>query len=234
MAGRPVALGNAKFPADQGIPLTPQAHASADDLGRDGQSALFLAVDGVAEGVVAVADVIRDEAPAALAALKKLGVRRLILLTGDNERVAAAIAGRLGISEYQANLLPQDKIALVQALQRAGHAVAMIGDGVNDAPALAQADVGIAMGVVGSDVALEAAHVALMRDDWSQVPAALRMGRRNYRVIRQNIVLGIAWDFVTMGLASIGVLSPVMAAATEALPDVLVSLISARLLKAPR
>ncbi len=233
VAGRAIMLGNAKFLADQGIPLTPQAQAHADVLGRDGKTAFFLTVDGVAEGVVAVADVVRDEVPAALEALKKLGVRRLILLTGDNERVAAAIAGRLGITEYQANLLPQDKIALVQALQRAGHVVAMIGDGVNDAPALAQADVGIAMGVVGSDVALEAAHVALMRDDWSQVPKAIRMGCRTYRTIRQNIALGIAWDVVTMGLASIGVLSPVMAAATEALPDVLVSLNSARLLKVP-
>lgn len=233
VAGRSVALGNAKFLSDQGIPLTPDAQAAADALGRDGKTALFLALDGVAAGIVAVADVIRDEVPAAIAALKKWGVRRLILLTGDNERVAAAITARLGIAEYQANLLPQDKIAFVQALQRSGHVVAMIGDGVNDAPALAQADVGVAMGVVGSDVALEAAHVALMRDDWSQVPAALRMGRRTYRVIRQNIVFGITWDVVTMGLASIGILSPVLAAATEALPDVLVSLNSARLLKAP-
>ncbi len=234
VANKAVLLGNAKFLADQGIPLTPQAEASAETLGRDGKSALFLAIDGVAEGVIAVADVIRDEVPAAIEALKNMGVRRLILLTGDNERVAAAIANRLGIDEYRASLMPQDKIAIVRDLQRAGHRVAMIGDGVNDAPAIAQADVGIAMGVVGSDVALEAAHVALMRDDWSQVPAALGMGRRTYRVIRQNIVLGIAWDVVTMGLASIGVLTPVMAAATEALPDVLVSFNSARLLKAPQ
>ena len=231
VAGRAVLLGNAKFLADQGIPLTPALLASADTFGQDGKSALLLAVDSVAEGVIAVADVIRDEVPAAIEALKNMGVRRLILLTGDNERVAAAIASRLGIDEYQANQLPQDKIALVRDLQRSGHVVAMIGDGVNDTPALAQADVGIAMGVVGSDVALEAAHVALMRDDWSQVPAALGVGRRTYRVIRQNIVLGIAWDVVTMGLASVGVLTPVMAAATEALPDVLVSFNSARLLK---
>lgn len=234
VADKSVLLGNAKFLADQGIPLTLQAEASAETLGRDGKSALFLAIDGVAEGVIAVADVIRDEVPAAIEALKNMGVRRLILLTGDNERVAAAIAGRLGIDEYRAGLMPQDKIAIVRELQRAGHRVAMIGDGVNDAPAIAQANVGIAMGVMGSDVALEAAHVALMRNDWSQVPAALGMGRRTYRVIRQNIVLGIAWDIVTMGLASIGVLTPVMAAATEALPDVLVSFNSARLLKAPR
>ncbi len=233
VVGRAVLLGNAKFLADQGIRLAPDAERAADALGRDGKSALFLTIDGVAEGVIAVADVIRDEVPAAIETLKAMGVRRLVLLTGDNERVAAAIAGRLGIDEYQANQLPQDKIALVRDLQRSGHVVAMIGDGVNDAPALAQADVGIAMGVVGSDVALEAAHVALMRDDWSQVPAALRVGRRTYRVIRQNIVLGIAWDVVTMGLASVGVLTPVMAAATEALPDVLVSFNSARLLKGP-
>ncbi|HEX8012412.1 MAG TPA: HAD-IC family P-type ATPase [Casimicrobiaceae bacterium] len=209
------------------------AQATGDALGRAGKTALFLALNGTAVGIVAVADVIRDEVPAAIEAMKHMGVRRLILLTGDNERVAAAIASRLGITEYHANLLPQDKITVVQALQRAGHTVAMIGDGVNDVPALAQADVGIAMGVVGSDVALEVAHVALMRDDWSQVSAALRMGRSTYRVIRQNIVLGIAWDVVTMGLASIGILTPVLAAATEALPDVLVSLNSARLLKAP-
>lgn len=98
---------------------------------------------------------------------------------------------------------------------------------------LAQADVGIAMGVVGSDVALEAAHVALMRDDWSQIPQAIHIGRRTYRVIRQNIFLGITWDILTMGLAAVGILSPVLAAATEAVPDMLVSLNAARLLKAP-
>ena len=115
VAGQAVVLVNAKFLADQGIPLTPQTQATAYALGRDGKSALFLAVDGVVEGVIAVADVIRDEAPAALEALKKLGVRRLILLTGDNERVAAAIAARLGIAEYRANQLPDVLVSLNSA-----------------------------------------------------------------------------------------------------------------------
>lgn len=167
-------------------------------------------------GAIAVADVIRGEVPDAVGALKRLGIKRLLLLTGDNERVAAAIAKRIGIAEFRAGLLPADKIAIVRELQQSGHTVAMVGDGVNDAPALAQADIGIAMGVVGSDVALEAAHVALMRDDWRQIPQAIIAGRRTYRTIRQNIALGIAWDVMTMGLAAVGILGPVLAAATEA------------------
>jgi len=230
--GKSVLLGNARFLNECAVPITTAIEHQAQELERSGNTVLFLAVDGRAEGVIAVADVIRDEVAAAIAALKRLGIRRLILLTGDNERVAAAIAGRIGIGEFRAQLLPEDKIAIVRELQRAGYTVAMVGDGVNDAPALAQANAGIAMGVVGSDVALEAAHVALMRDDWRQIPQAIVTGRRTYRTIRQNIALGITWDVVTMGLASVGILTPVMAAATEVVPDVLVALNSARLLNA--
>ena len=229
--GKTVLLGNARFLNENAIAFTTIEH-KAQELERSGKTVLFLAVNGRVAGAIAVADVIRDEVPAAIDALKRLGIKRLLLLTGDNERVAAAIASKIGITEFRAQLLPEDKIAIVRELQQAGHKVAMVGDGVNDAPALAQADVGIAMGVVGSDVALEAAHVALMRDDWRQIPQAIMAGRRTYRTIRQNIMLGVTWDVVTMGLASVGILSPVMAAATEVVPDVLVALNSARLLNA--
>lgn len=232
VAGKAVLLGNARFLCEDAVAITAAVEHQAQALEQNGKTVLFLAVDGRTEGVIAVADVIRDEVPAAIAALKRLGIKRLLLLTGDNERVAAAIAEKVGVTEFRAQLLPEDKIVIVRELQRAGHRVAMVGDGVNDAPALAQADVGIAMGVVGSDVALEAAHVALMRDDWRQIPQAIIAGRRTYRTIRQNIGLGITWDVVTMGLASIGILTPVMAAATEVVPDVLVALNSARLLNA--
>jgi len=232
--GKAVVLGNVRLLEDLKISLSPHAESVISAFGNDGKTALLLAINGVAEGIVGVADVMREEVPAAIEALRRLGINRLMLLTGDNERVAAAIANKLGITDYRSGLLPEDKIEIVKALQRAGLTVAMVGDGVNDAPALAQADVGIAMGVVGSDVALEAAHVALMRDDWSQIPQAIQVGRRTYRVIRQNIFLGITWDIVTMGLASVGIIGPVLAAATEVVPDVFVALNSARLLKAPK
>lgn len=181
-------------------------------------------------GLLAVADTPRPEVPEALAALRRLGVQRLLLLTGDNERTARALAERLGV-EYRAELLPEDKIAVVRQLQAQGHVVLMVGDGVNDAPALAQADVGVAMGVAGTDAALEAADVALMRDDWRAVPDAVRIGRRTFRVIQQNLALGVLYNVVGMTLAAIGVLPPVVAAAGQAIPDLLIMLSSARLLR---
>ena len=173
---------------------------------------------------------LRDEVPLSVEELKKIGVKRLILLTGDNERVASAISKRLNITEFKSNLLPEDKIKIVKELQAEGYKVCMVGDGVNDAPALAQSDVGIAMGVAGTDAAIEASHVALMRDDWSQVPHAIKVGRDTYRVIRQGIALSITWDVITMGLASVGILSPVMAAALEELPTIAVAANASRLL----
>jgi Cd2+/Zn2+-exporting ATPase/Cu+-exporting ATPase len=173
---------------------------------------------------------LRPEVPEALGALRRLGIERLLLLTGDNERTANALAERLGI-EYQAELLPEDKIAVVKRLQGQGRTVLMVGDGVNDAPALAQADVGVAMGVAGTDAALEAADVALMQDDWRTLPEAVRIGRRTFRVIQQNLGLGVLYNVVGITLAAIGVLPPVAAAAGQSIPDLLVMLSSARLLR---
>ncbi len=247
--GKTIILGNQKLLKEKGITILKDIMTKAEELEKEGKTVLFLAIpspsitptlsqrerergargEGVI-GIIAVADVLRDEVPKAIEDLKKSGIKRLIILTGDNERVASKIADKLGITEYRANCLPQDKIKIIKDLQDDGHKVCMIGDGVNDAPALAQSNVGIAMGAAGTDVAIEAAHVALMRDDWSQVPHAIKVGRNTYKIIREGIALGISWDVITMGLASIGILSPVMAAALEELPTLVVAANASRLL----
>jgi Cd2+/Zn2+-exporting ATPase/Cu+-exporting ATPase len=195
-----------------------------------GKTAFFVAVDERIVGLLAVADTPRPEVPEALGALRQLGIERLLLLTGDNERTANALAERLGI-EYQAELLPEDKIAVVMGLQEQGRTVLMVGDGVNDAPALAQADVGVAMGVAGTDAALEAADVALMQDDWRALPEAVEVGRRAFRVIQQNLGLGVLYNVVGIALSAVGILPPVAAAAGQSIPDLLIMLSSARLLR---
>jgi len=162
--------------------------------------------------------------------LRGLGIRRLLLLTGDRREVAAAVARQLGI-DFEAEVLPEQKIRVVERLQREGRVVAMVGDGINDAPALAQADVGIAMGVAGTDAAIEAAHVALMQDDWRVVPEAIRIGRRAFRTIKQNLWFTAGYNLVGMALAATGWLPPIGAAAAQSLPDVMVMLNSSRLLR---
>ncbi len=228
--GQEWTVGNRRLLHERGIALDEVPAAEAQALEDKGKTVFFVAFEGRVVGLVALADVLRPEVKAALAALKELGIRRSVLLTGDNERVAASVAGELDI-EYRANLLPEDKIAAVKALQDAGSVVLMVGDGVNDAPALVQADVGMAMGVAGTDVALEAADVALMRDDWTMVPEALRIGKRGRRTIRQNLGFTAGYNVVGLTLAAVGILPPIWAAAAQSLPDVAIMLNSARLLR---
>lgn len=149
----------------------------------------------------------RETAPQVVARLHQLGIRPIVLLTGDNERTAAAIARQVGVDDWRAELLPEDKTAAVKALQKQYGAIAMVGDGVNDAPALATANVGIAMGAAGTDVALETADVALMADDLSKLPLALRLARRTLTNLRQNVVLSLAAIVVLMAAALLGWLS---------------------------
>ncbi len=175
----------------------------------------------------------RAEVPEALAQLRRYGVKHIEMLTGDNERVASNLAAQLGIG-YQANLLPEDKIRLVKQYQAKGHTVVMVGDGVNDAPALAQADVGIAMGVAGTDVAIDAAHMALMRNDWRLVPEIFAIARRTMRVVRMNIGFTAIYNVVGLSLAAIGLLPPILAAAAQSLPDLGILANSARLLRGGR
>jgi Cd2+/Zn2+-exporting ATPase len=143
-------------------------------------------------GLIALADTPRPEARGALVRLNELGIRKTIMLTGDNERVAAAIARELGLTDFEANLLPEQKVEAIKALLAKYRQVAMVGDGVNDAPALAQATVGIAMGGAGTDVALETADVALMANDLSKLPFAVGLSRQARRVIRQNLIVSLA------------------------------------------
>ena len=209
------------------------SRVDADALEAQGKTLLFVTRDGTPVGVIAAADTPRPEVPAALDALRVLGVGHIELLTGDNDRTAAALAGSLGIA-YRANLLPEDKIAAVKAYQAKGHTVVMVGDGVNDAPALAQADVGIAMGAAGSDVAIEAAHVALMRDDWMLVPEVFRIARRTMRVVKVNIGFTAVYNLLGLSLAALGFLPPIFAAAAQSLPDLGILANSSRLLRPGR
>lgn len=220
--GQQIAVGNRR--------MLPGPSARMDELEQQGKTLLVVARDGLPIGVLAASDTIRPEVPAALAAVRALGVLQIELLTGDNERTAAMLAEQLGV-RYRANLLPEDKIAIVKVYQEQGHTVVMVGDGVNDAPALAQADVGIAMGAAGTDVAIEAAHVALMRDDWMLVPAVLRIAQRTLRVVQLNIGFTAVYNLVGLSLAALGFLPPMIAAAAQSLPDLGILANSSRLLR---
>jgi Cd2+/Zn2+-exporting ATPase/Cu+-exporting ATPase len=224
-------LGAWRLLEEEGVQLSPNQQCQLTALEEAGQTALVLVRSGHVLGAIAVADALRAEVRPALTKIRALGITRLIVLTGDNERAAQAIAQAAGISEVHANLLPEDKIVLVRRLQAEGRRVLMIGDGINDAPALTAANVGIAMGTIGTAVAQEAADVALLRDDWRQVPEAIQLGRRTARTIRQNIFFGVGFTMLVMGLASFGLITSIIAAASQSVPDVGVALNASRLLR---
>jgi Cu+-exporting ATPase len=196
-----------------------------------------VAIDGALAGVLAIADPIKPSSPEALAALHRLGLRAL-LLTGDNPRTAAAVARQVGIDRVVAGVLPEGKLDEIRRLQAAGEVVAMVGDGVNDAPALAQADVGMALGT-GTDVAVEAGDVTLMRGELTGVAAAIELSRRTLRTVRQNIFWAFAYNVVGIPVAAgvlyprFGILlSPILASAAMALSSVSVVTNSLRLRRA--
>ena len=224
VAGHTITVGNRRL-----ILAASQAPGTAA-LEAQGKTLLFVAQDGELAGILAATDTLRPEVPAALAEARRLGIKRIELLTGDNERTAAALAGALGV-DYRANLLPEHKIDIVREYQAKGHTVVMVGDGVNDAPALAQADVGIAMGAAGTDIAFEAAHVALMRDDWALVPEVLQIARRTMGVVKMNLGFTAVYNVVGLALAAFGILPPILAAAAQSLPDLGILANSSRLLR---
>jgi Cd2+/Zn2+-exporting ATPase len=205
-AGRELAVGNEVLFGDLGIPVPPDAEAILVRCRTQGRKAVLLGEvgrdgePGVVRGVLAYADAIRPEAAAAVAELRRLGVRRVVMLTGDHEEVAGAIAAKSGISEVRAELLPDEKVSVVQDLLTSGPTM-MVGDGINDAPALATATVGVAMGAAGTDVALETADVVLMGDDLRALVEAVALSRRTRRIIRQNVTFALGVIVVLVGAA---------------------------------
>jgi Cu+-exporting ATPase len=202
--GKSVFLGNQKLMSDRGVDISPLA-ASAERLESEGKTAMFVATEGRLAGIVAVADTVKETSSRAVAELKRLGLH-VVMITGDNRRTAEAIAGQVGIDRVLAEVLPQDKAAEVRRLQEEGKAVSMVGDGVNDAPALAQADVGFAIGS-GTDVAKETGDIILIRDDVLDVAAAVQVARATMRLVRQNLLWAFGYNAAAIPLAA-GVLYP--------------------------
>ena len=204
VAGKQVLVGNARLLADAGVPAG-ALEGQAAALRAEGQTVMLVAIDGAAAGLIAVADALKSTTPEAVRLLHASGVR-IVMLTGDNPATAASVGKRLGLDEVRANVLPQDKHAVVKQLQEQGHVVAMAGDGVNDAPALAQADIGIAMGT-GTDVAIESARVTLVKGDLRGIAKARILSRQTMRNIRQNLFFAFVYNSIGVPLAA-GVLFP--------------------------
>ncbi len=201
--GHLIWVGNERLFRERDVELPPALNQALHELENQGQTAM-LAYDATARawlGLLAVADTVRADAAQVVARLKELGVERVVMLTGDNERVAAAIARQVGVDEYYAQLLPKDKVQALEHLRRQYGVTAMVGDGVNDAPALAAADVGIAMGGAGTDVALETADVVLMADNLSHLPYAIGLARRARRIVWQNLTFSLAVIVMLVALA---------------------------------
>jgi Cu+-exporting ATPase len=222
--GRAVVIGNRRFLNESGVDASPLA-AEAETLRRDGATVVFVAVDGRAAGVIAIADPIKATTPDAVRALLGQGVR-VVMLTGDNRTTALAVAAKLGIAEVEAEVLPDQKAEIVARLRREGRVVAMAGDGVNDAPALAAADVGIAMGT-GTDVAIESAGVTLLKGDLQGLVRARRLSAATMRNIRQNLFFAFVYNAAGVPIAAGALypfsgllLSPIVAAAAMALSSV--------------
>ena len=227
VAGVKLLAGNEAFMAQSGVAVSAELHSAAAQLAEDGKTPLFVAGNGVLLGVVAVADVVKRDSAAAVAALRSMGCE-VVLLTGDNRRTADAIARQVGVSRVIAQVLPQDKARVVRELQASGGRVAMVGDGINDAPALVTADVGLAIGA-GTDVAIESADIVLMKNSLMDVADAVSLSRATLRNIRQNLFWAFFYNSVGIPVAAGALypawgltLNPMLAAAAMSLSSVCV------------
>ncbi|WP_203336356.1 heavy metal translocating P-type ATPase [Nocardioides limicola] len=227
VGGRAVVAGRPSLLADWAQPLPPGLAEFAAAAEAQGQTAIAVGWDGAARGVLVVADTVKDSSAEAVRRLRGLGLHP-VLLTGDNQRAAEAVAAEVGIEEVIAEVLPADKVAQVRRLQDAGRVVAMVGDGVNDAAALAQADLGLAMGT-GTDVAIEASDLTLVRGDLTVAADAIRLSRRTLRTIKGNLFWAFAYNVSALPLAAAGLLDPMIAGAAMAFSSVFVVTNSLRL-----
>ncbi len=228
---REVIIGSRGLLADQGIVWPETTNQQFQALEERGHTVVPVAVDGCVAGLIALADTPRPEARAAIAKLRTLGIEQVVMITGDNLRVAEQIARQLGIDRVYSQVLPQDKLRILRELQAEGKKVAFAGDGVNDAPALAAADVGIAMGLAGSDVALETADIGLMTDEIERIPQVIAISHQALRAIRQNVIFSMSWNVLSVFLGSFGVIGPVVGAVMHELSALPALANSARILQ---
>jgi Cu+-exporting ATPase len=221
-----VLVGTVRLMADQGID-TGSVESNLRILESQGRTAMIVAVDGNTAGIIGVADTLKETSKDAILELKKLGIG-VVMLTGDNRRTADFIAKQAGIEKVLAEVLPEDKAKEVESLRSEGRVVAMVGDGINDAPALAAADVGIAMGT-GTDIAIEASDITLVRSDLRQIAAAIKLSRHTIAIIRQNLFWALIYNIIGIPIAALGLLSPVIAGAAMSFSSVSVVANSLRL-----
>ena len=226
--GRRVLAGNAEFMRERGVKgfVASVARAYEDE----GCTVVHVAVDGFAAGFVALADTVREGAAATVAGIKQLGITP-VLLTGDHAQAARHIAAQVGVKDVRADCLPEDKLAAIDVYEQTGEPVCMVGDGINDAPALKRAHVGVAMGGVGSDIAVDAADIALVRDDLAAVPHLLALSKRMMTTIKLNMTFSMTLNFVAIVLAMLGILNPVVGALVHNAGSVIVIANSALLLR---
>src|SRR5829696_4574379 len=223
--GKTLLLGNKAFLEENNIAVSTNSENLTD-------TALYLAVDNQLAGIIYVSDAIREGAKEMVDGLKKSGIQKTVMLTGDNPETAKHVAEQIGITDYKADLLPEDKITIIKELQKDKTKVAMVGDGINDAPALVQANIGIAMGAMGTEAAMEAADIVLMQDKLEKIARARAISKRAYRTIRENIFMGVGVVHVVgITLVLLRIIGPVQAAAIHLLPDTLVFINSIKLLR---
>jgi len=229
VAGHHVLIGRPGLLVDMGLALPAQVHTEVTKLAALGRTVIVVAVDGSAAGLLVLDDALRPEAKPLTERLKRLRID-LVLVTGDNQPTARRIANVLGIEEVHAEVLPSGKVGVVEQLQARGRRVAFVGDGVNDGPALATAEVGVAMGLGGTDVAIETAEIALLSDNLAQLPHLIELSQRAIHAIKQNLVFSLGVLGIAVGLAIPGILHPVTGALLHELSSLPVIANSARLI----
>ncbi len=223
--GKSVLLGNQLFMEESKVPVSKSSENNTD-------TTIYLSVDNKLAGIFYISDAIREGAKEMIEGLRKSGIENIIMLTGDNPETAKHVANQIGITDFRANLLPEDKINIIKELQKDGSKIAMVGDGINDAPALVQANIGIAMGAMGTEAAMEAADIVLMQDKLEKIAKARAISKRAYRTIRENIFVGVGVVHVIgITLVLLKIIGPIEAAAIHLLPDTLVFINSIKLLR---
>jgi len=228
--GKDIAVGNRKLLEDSGIEIDEISENYVTMLEAEGKSVLLVAENQEVVGVIGVADSLRENIPQTIEKIKEIGIQKIDMLTGDTSQVAQSIGKQAGIDKANSGLLPEDKVAYIERFRK-NYFVAMVGDGINDAPALACADVGIAMGGVGTEIAMESAGIVLTNDDLSKVPEAISLSKKTLSVIKQNILLALTINILGIGFSTIGILNPIIASFIHESNALLVVLNSIRLIR---